>query len=124
MLDALVHAYFETECITGPQDVHALLLGKFGGPSSDNHGVLKKVQCALNKLCARAASMHGPLSLPVLPRGGGRNRKLQEAHRPYLKRLAQMFDQCLAGTAVVDKCVTSDGRPVISQRPEHEGAPC
>ncbi len=98
ILDALVYGYFETQCISGPEDVRTLILEQFGGSGFATCPVLQEVHSKLTALCERVVELGDFCSMPVLVQGGGRGLQLQAVHRPHLRRLTKLFEQFVSGS--------------------------
>lgn len=99
ILDALVYGYFETQCISGPEDMRTLLLEQFGGSGFATCEVLQEVHSKLTALCERVVELGDFCSMPVLIHGGGRGLQLQAVHRPHLRRLTKLFEQFVSGSS-------------------------
>lgn len=97
ILDALMYAYFETQCISGREDVRTLILERFGGDGFATPSVLHEVLEKLTTLCERVMDLDDFCSMPVLIEGGGRGLQLQAVHCPHLRHLTKLFEQFVTG---------------------------
>lgn len=99
ILDVLVYGYFETQCISGSEDVRTLILEQFGSSGFATREVLREVHSKLATLCERVTELDDFCSMPVLIHGGGRGLQLQAVHRPHLRRLTKLFEQFVSGSS-------------------------
>lgn len=99
ILDALVYGYFESQCISGPEDMRTLILEQFGGSGFATCEVMQEVHIKLTALCERVMELDDFCSMPVLIHGGGRGLQLQAVHRPHLRRLTKLFEQFVSGSS-------------------------
>jgi len=95
-LDAVVFAYFQTQCISTANDIECLIKQEFSNQKFETT-VLNSVLNKLTALCQRVSQLKAFTSMPVLIEGGGRGLQLQNIHLPHLLRLASIFQHFVTG---------------------------